>query len=125
MMPTTLAGAQIGALVLVVFPAPLIQIFLTAMLICLGLQSLRKGLQIRKKEDAVIRLAEEKKKAEQELGEKGEATGTGSKNDKIDGTTEVSDGLEIVKYKGPTELKEQEPPLELKDVHDDSGHVSV
>jgi hypothetical protein len=34
------------------------------MLICLGLQSLRKGLQIRKKEDAVIRLAEEKKKAE-------------------------------------------------------------
>lgn len=115
MMPTTLAGAQIGALVLVVFPAPLIQIFLTAMLICLGLQSLRKGLQIRKKEDAVIRLAEEKKKAEQELGEKGEATGTGSKNDKTDGTTEVSDGLEIVKYKGPVELKElkeQEPPVE-------------
>jgi uncharacterized membrane protein YfcA len=64
MMPTTLAGAQIGSLILVVFPAPIIQICLTLMLIALGLQSLRKGIQIRKKENAVKALAGEKKQLE-------------------------------------------------------------
>jgi len=44
MMPTTLAGAQIGSFILIVFPAPIIQIFLILMLIALGLQSLRKGI---------------------------------------------------------------------------------
>lgn len=36
MMPTTLAGAQIGALILVAFPSLFIQIFLTITLILLG-----------------------------------------------------------------------------------------
>lgn len=37
MMPTTLAGAQIGALILVVFPSLFIQIILTLMLLFLAI----------------------------------------------------------------------------------------
>ena len=63
MMPSTLAGAQIGSFILLVFPTPVVQILLVLMLIALGLQSLRKGIQIRKKENRALALAEEKEKA--------------------------------------------------------------
>ena len=58
MMPTTLAGAQIGAVILVVFPSIIIQIILTLMLGFLAIQSALKGIEITKKENA------EKKKLE-------------------------------------------------------------
>jgi len=43
MMPTTLAGSQIGTYVLKAFPPILINIMLTLVLFLLGLQSARKG----------------------------------------------------------------------------------
>ena len=46
MMPTTLAGAQIGAVILVVFPSIIIQIILTLMLGFLAIQSAFKGIEI-------------------------------------------------------------------------------
>ena len=51
MMPSTLAGAQIGSIMLIVFPTPIIQVLLVLVLIVLGMQSLRKGIQIRRKEN--------------------------------------------------------------------------
>ena len=59
MMPTTLAGAQIGAFILVVFPSLYIQVALTITLILLGLQSTKKAIDITRKENAE---AEKKKK---------------------------------------------------------------
>ena len=52
MMPTTLAGAQIGAFILVVFPSLYIQIALIITLILLGAQSTKKAIDITKKENA-------------------------------------------------------------------------
>ena len=46
MMPTTLAGSQIGTYVLLAFPAVLIDSMLTLVLFLLGLQSARKGWQL-------------------------------------------------------------------------------
>lgn len=43
MMPTTLAGSQLGAMVLISFPALLIQIILTIVLALLTYQSFRKA----------------------------------------------------------------------------------
>ena len=57
MMPTNLAGAQIGALILVVFPSLIIQIILTLTLLALGIQSTFKAIEITKKEN---RLKQEK-----------------------------------------------------------------
>ena len=51
MMPTTLAGAQIGAFILVIFPSLYIQIALTITLIILGAQSTKKAIDITKKEN--------------------------------------------------------------------------
>jgi uncharacterized membrane protein YfcA len=44
MMPTTLAGAQIGSYILIVTPAVIIQIFLVLLLLALMVQTGRKGL---------------------------------------------------------------------------------
>jgi uncharacterized membrane protein YfcA len=44
MMPTTLAGAQLGALILLTFPNIYIQLMLTLMLLFLGIQSAKKGV---------------------------------------------------------------------------------
>lgn len=51
MMPTTLAGAQIGAMMLVIFPNVYLQSLLTAMLIALLGQTAHKGVQQTKKEN--------------------------------------------------------------------------
>jgi uncharacterized membrane protein YfcA len=51
MMPTTLAGSQIGTYVLKAFPPILINIMLTLVLFLLGLQSARKGYQLTLKEN--------------------------------------------------------------------------
>ena len=65
MMPTTLAGSQIGVLVLHTSPAVVIQTLLTLTMALLAYQSYRKAKQIMKKEDeekglAFLREAEEK-----------------------------------------------------------------
>ena len=51
MMPTTLAGAQIGAIILVTFPSIIILIMLTILLGFLAVQSTQKALQLTKKEN--------------------------------------------------------------------------
>jgi len=51
MMPTNLAGAQIGALILVTFPSIIIQILLTITLLGLAIQSVFKGIELTKKEN--------------------------------------------------------------------------
>ena len=52
MSPTTLAGSQIGGLVLEIFPSLYINVLLTILLGLLGLQSARKAWELHKKEDA-------------------------------------------------------------------------
>lgn len=74
------------------------------MLLALGLQSLRKGIQIRKKENAMRALSLEKKKFEQN-GAQEIANSKITKTDSVN-TTEPNDGLEVVKFTGPKELKE-------------------
>ena len=59
MMPTTLAGAQIGSFLLVVMPSVIIQICLVIMLIGLMIQSGRKAAQICRKENKLIALKKE------------------------------------------------------------------
>jgi len=44
MMPTTIAGSQVGAIILKTFPALLIQVFLTLLLVFLLYQSYQKAL---------------------------------------------------------------------------------
>ena len=51
MMPTTLAGAQIGAIILIVMPDIFIQIVLTIVLALLTVQSTYKAIEITKKEN--------------------------------------------------------------------------
>ena len=58
MSPTTLAGSQIGSLVLESFPDLYIQVLLTLLLGALGIQSARKALELHRKE-------EEQKRVEQ------------------------------------------------------------
>ena len=53
MMPTTLAGSQIGGFVLLIFPALYIQIALTLLLAFLSYQTTKKGLQLHAKEKAL------------------------------------------------------------------------
>ena len=50
MMPTTIAGSQVGAIVLKTFPAMLIQVFLTLLLGGLTYQSYRKAKELHLKE---------------------------------------------------------------------------
>jgi len=50
MMPTTIAGSQVGAIILKTFPALIIQVFLTVLLLALSFQSYRKAQQLHKKE---------------------------------------------------------------------------
>jgi len=50
MMPTTIAGSQLGSIVLKTCPALLIQIMLTVLLACLSYQSLRKAMELHNKE---------------------------------------------------------------------------
>lgn len=50
MMPTTLAGSQIGGYILIMFPALYIQIALTLLLAFLTWQTTKKGLQLNRKE---------------------------------------------------------------------------
>lgn len=59
MMPTTLAGAQIGSFILITFPSLAIQIMLTVMLIFLTYKSAVKGVQIYRKETLAIKKAKE------------------------------------------------------------------
>lgn len=57
MMPTTLAGAQVGAIILVTFPSLIIQIILTIMLAFLAIQSTFKAISITKKENLARKAA--------------------------------------------------------------------
>ena len=52
MMPTTLAGSQIGGYILIVSPDLYIQILLTLLLAFLSYQTIKKGLELDKKEKA-------------------------------------------------------------------------
>ena len=52
MMPTTLAGSQIGGYVLKAFPSIYIQAALTLLLAFLTYQTTKKGLQLHRKEQA-------------------------------------------------------------------------
>lgn len=92
MMPTTLAGAQIGSFILIVFPTPLVQILLVVMLIALCIQSLRKGIQIRRKENKLRKV-----KAEQE---KAKASTEDKKNEVTRQLENVPEGiqLEVIKH---------------------------
>ena len=54
MMPATLAGAQVGAYILLTFPSLIIQIFLTLVLAALAVQSTLKAIKITKKENEMI-----------------------------------------------------------------------
>lgn len=51
MMPTTLAGAQIGAFVLVTFPSLVIQVVLTITLAFLACQSAQKAVELTREEN--------------------------------------------------------------------------
>lgn len=51
MMPTTLAGAQIGSLILVAFPSVTILATLTIILALLTIQSVLKAIEITRKEN--------------------------------------------------------------------------
>ena len=51
MMPTTLAGSQIGAFMLVTFPPLYLQVALLVTLILLGIQSTKKAIDITRKEN--------------------------------------------------------------------------
>ena len=55
MMPTTLAGSQIGGYVLLMFPSMIIQILLTILLAYLSYQTTRKGCELHAKEVAAKR----------------------------------------------------------------------
>ena len=52
MMPTTLAGSQIGGFILLIFPALIIQVLLTLLLAYLSWQTTKKALQMNRKEKA-------------------------------------------------------------------------
>ena len=54
MMGACLAGSQIGAMVLIVFPALIIQILLTVTLILLTVQTVIQAISITKKENLKI-----------------------------------------------------------------------
>ena len=68
MMPTTLAGSQIGGYILLIFPSLYIQVMLTLLLAFLTWQTTKKGLQIHRKEVAEKARAE----VEAEGGEEAE-----------------------------------------------------
>ena len=55
MMPTTLAGAQIGALILVIFPSLVIQVILTLKLAFLWIFMYRKAVKLTKKETELMK----------------------------------------------------------------------
>ena len=57
MMPTTLAGTQIGALILISSPALYITIILTILLLFLTIQTVRKAIKITKQENEKNNLA--------------------------------------------------------------------
>jgi len=50
MMPTTIAGSQVGAVILKTFPALFIQVFLTILLAFLSVQSYGKAIELSHKE---------------------------------------------------------------------------
>lgn len=52
MMPTTLAGSQLGGYILLMFPSLIIQIMLTLLLAYLSYQTSKKGLELHAKEVA-------------------------------------------------------------------------
>ena len=52
MMPTTLAGSQIGGYILKSFPSLIIQVLLTFLLAYLSFNTYRKGMQLHRKEVA-------------------------------------------------------------------------
>lgn len=112
MMPTTLAGAQIGSLILIMFPTPVIQILLVLMLIGLGLQSLRKGFQIRKKENARIKIAAEKLSAE--LALKSELSGEGGPDTK-NKSTKAFASVEITRSALALEIIKHDPAMRERD----------
>lgn len=92
MMPTTLAGAQIGSFILITFPSLAIQIMLTLMLAFLTYTSARKGCKIYAKETKQIKEAKEKAKqntainTEVELAKKDQTDAEGAeKSDNGDG----------------------------------------
>jgi uncharacterized membrane protein YfcA len=72
MMPATLVGAQVGALVLLTFPALIIQIILTVVLAGLAWQSTRKAFQITKKENEAraLKALETKEATDKAVGAK-------------------------------------------------------
>lgn len=65
MMPTTLAGSQIGGYVLLIFPSLYIQVFLTLLLAFLTYLTTKKGMQLHKKEIADKEKAELKETGEE------------------------------------------------------------
>ena len=50
MMPTTIAGSQIGSIILKSFPSAIIQVMLTVLLALLSLQSCKKAIELHRKE---------------------------------------------------------------------------
>ena len=58
MMPTTLAGSQIGGYVLLIFPSLYIQVFLTLLLAFLTWMTTKKGMQLHRKEVAAKKAAQ-------------------------------------------------------------------
>jgi len=58
MMPTTLAGAQFGSMILIFFPSFIICIILTLMLGFLAMQSAFKAIELTKKENEMLTLVD-------------------------------------------------------------------
>ena len=79
-MPTTLAGAQIGSFLLVVMPAVIIQICLTTLLIGLMIQSARKGYHHCVRENKMKALRKE---------------AADKQNAKLPSTTDAGEGIEM------------------------------
>ena len=79
-MPTTLAGAQIGSFLLVVMPAVIIQICLTTLLIGLMIQSARKGYHHCVRENKMKALRKE---------------AADKQNAKLPSTTDPGEGIEM------------------------------
>jgi len=127
MMPTTLAGSQIGALILVVFPSLYIQIALTITLILLGGQSTMKAIEITKKENAAAAAAKKlntvvdesqiKKEADEKKEEKPAADAEEGKTDEKYKTEENDEG----KVSNFTLQNNEEKAPEDEDKKDDTN----
>ncbi len=101
MMPTTLAGSVIGALILVIFPALIIDIVLTIVLGLLTLQAFCKAVKLTKKENALI--ASAKVIPQKETDSPSPSTGIQTELATMVNRTEIGEdhtGLELVPSNG-------------------------